>query len=255
MQYPSGVDLGADDALVVRVSPRWSRPEGARTDRSQDPRARRTRAAVVQAATALFLDRGYQSTNTDDIASAAEVSKRTLYNNFGDKESLFTEIVLGITDAAAGFADELVPRLHEADDLPATLHDLARRLLETVTHPQVLQLRRLLISEAGRFPELAREYHRRAPGRVIAALTTAFAELAARGALTVPDPRVAAEHFAFLVLGAALDRAMFEPAGSPPSAAERDRTADAGVRVFLAAYGAAGIRTAARGPDRSRSGR
>jgi TetR/AcrR family transcriptional repressor of mexJK operon len=240
VQYPSVVDIGADDALVVRVSPRWSRSEGARADRSQDPRARRTRAAVVEAATALFLDRGYQGTNTDDIASAAGVSKRTLYNNFGDKETLFTEIVLGITDAAARFADELVPRLHEADDIPGTLHDLARRLLETVTRPQVLQLRRLLISEAGRFPELAGEYHHRAPGRVIAALTTAFAELAGRGALTVPEPRLAAEHFAFLALGATLDRAMFDPAQSPPSDAELDRTADAGTRVFLAAYGVPG---------------
>jgi TetR/AcrR family transcriptional regulator, mexJK operon transcriptional repressor len=237
VQYPLEMDSGADDALVVRVSPRWSRSEGARADRSQDPRARRTRAAVVQAATALFLDGGYQGTNTEDIASAAGVSKRTLYNNFGDKETLFTEIVLGITDAAARFADDLVPRLHAADDVPDTLRDLARRLLRDVTRPQVLQLRRLLISEAGRFPELAREYHRRAPGRVLTALTTAFAELAARGAVTVPDPRLAAEHFAFLVLGATLDRAMFEPAQSPPSDAERDRAADAGVRVFLAAYG------------------
>lgn len=240
MQYHRRVDLGADDALVVRVSPRWSRTHGHRADRSQDPRARRTRAAVVEAATALFLDRGYQGTSTDDIATAAGVSKRTLYNNFGDKETLFTEIVLGITDAAARFADELVPRLHEARDVPGTLHDLARRLLDTVTRPQVLQLRRLLISEAGRFPELAGEYHRRAPGRVLAALATAFEELAARGALTAPDPRLAAEHFAFLVLGATLDRAMFEPAQPPPSDVERDRTADAGVRVFLAAYGSAG---------------
>jgi TetR/AcrR family transcriptional regulator, mexJK operon transcriptional repressor len=234
------VEDHTDDALIVRVSP--ARPgktrRGARADRAQDPRTRRTRAAIVEAATTLFLQHGFQGTSTDDIARLAAVSKRTVYSNFGDKERLFTEIILGITIAAEQLADELTAELVDAEDVPAALHDVARRLLQAVTRPMVLQLRRLLIAEAERFPDLAREYYRSAPGRVISSLAAALGSLAERGALVVPDPQRAAEHFAFLVLGATLDRAMFEGEQSVPSNPELQRTADDAARAFLAAYSA-----------------
>jgi TetR/AcrR family transcriptional regulator, mexJK operon transcriptional repressor len=229
-----------DDALIVRISPAAPGDvrQGARMDRAQDPRTRRTRAAVVEAATTLFLRHGYQGTSTDDIARLAGVSKRTLYNNFGDKERLFTEIILGITVTAEQLADQIASELRHAEDVPAALHDVARRLLDAVTRPLVLQLRRLLIAEARRFPDLAREYYRAAPGRVLGGLAAAFGSLAEREALVVPDPQRAAEHFAFLVLGATLDRAMFEGEQSAPPDAELQRTADDAARAFLAAYGA-----------------
>jgi TetR/AcrR family transcriptional repressor of mexJK operon len=240
MERPEKVSENpSDDALMVRVSPTGpddGRP-GARVGRAQDPRTRRTRAAVVEAATTLFLRQGYQGTSTDDIARLAGVSKRTLYNNFGDKERLFTEIILGITVTAEQLADELAAELHHAEDVPAALGDVAHRLLDAVTRPLVLQLRRLLIAEARRLPDLAREYYRAAPGRVLGALADALGSLAERGALVVPDPQRAADHFAFLVLGATLDRAMFEGEQSVPSDAELRRTADEATRAFLAAYG------------------
>lgn len=230
----------ADDTLLVRVSPAGPRDahRGARVDRAPDPRTRRTRAAVVEAATTLFLRHGYQGTSTDEIARLAAVSKRTVYNNFGDKERLFTEIILGITVTAEQLADEFASELRRAEDVPSALRDVARRLLEAVTRPLVLRLRRLLIAEARRFPDLAREYYRGAPGRTLGALAAAFESLAERGALVVPDPQRAAEHFAFLVLGATLDRAMFDGEQSIPSDAELQRTADDAARAFLAAYGA-----------------
>jgi TetR/AcrR family transcriptional regulator, mexJK operon transcriptional repressor len=224
----------------VRVSP--ARPgelrRGARVDRAQDPRTRRTRAAIVEAATTLFLRHGFQGTSTDDIARLAAVSKRTVYNNFGDKERLFTEIILGITVTAEQLAGEFAAELRHAEDVPSALRDVARRLLEAVTRPMVLQLRRLLIAEARRFPDLAREYYRGAPERTLGSLAAALGSLAERGALVVPDPQRAAEHLAFLVLGATLDRAMFEGEQSVPSNAELRRTADEAARAFLAAYGA-----------------
>ena len=228
-----------DDALIVRVSPAGPGDvrRGARVDRMQDPRTRRTRAAVVEAATTLFLRHGYQGTSTDDIARLAAVSKRTVYNNFGDKQRLFTEIILGITVTAEQLADKFASELRNAEDVPAALHDVARRLLDAVTRPLVLQLRRLLIAEARRFPDLARQYYRGAPGRTLGGLAAALGALAERGALVVPDPQRAAEHFAFLVLGATLDRAMFEGEQSVPSDAELQRTADDAARAFLAAYG------------------
>src|SRR5205814_605397 len=71
----------------------------------------------------------------------------------------------------------------------------------------------------------------------IAALATAFERLAARGALRVDDPLLAAQHFNWLIMSIPLNRAMLLGDDEPPPAADLDRYADAGVRVFLAAYG------------------
>jgi TetR/AcrR family transcriptional regulator, mexJK operon transcriptional repressor len=218
-----------EDVLVLRIA------AGAAA-RGPDPRVARTRAAVAEAATTLFLRHGYQGTSVDDIAALAGVSKRSVYNNFGDKDTLFTEIVLGYTATAEHFAGLLVADLPSAEDVPAAIRDLARRHLAAVTQPQVLRLRRLIILEATRFPALAAEYYRRAPGRVVGALTDAFRELHARGELNTPDPARAAEHYSYLVLGAALDSALFDPDGPPPTEDELRRLADDGANAFLTAY-------------------
>ncbi|MCL2731802.1 MAG: TetR/AcrR family transcriptional regulator [Actinomycetia bacterium] len=209
---------------------------GGAGTRGPDPRTLRTRAAVAEAATTLFLRNGYLGTGVDDIAALASVSKRSIYNNFGDKQTLFTEVVLHYTATAEQFAEQLVGSLATAEDVPRALHELGRRHLATVARPEVLRLRRLIILEAARFPDLAAEYFRRAPGRVMAALTSAFAELHRRGELIAPDPARAAQHFSYLVLGSTLDTAMFEPGREPAAPAALERIADDGVRVFLAAY-------------------
>jgi AcrR family transcriptional regulator len=197
-----------------------------------DPRVIRSRAAILAAATTLFLRDGYVATTMDGIAEAAGVSKRTVYNNFADKDALFREVVMAATGVAEAFAADAAAELADPDDLPAALSALARRLLAGATDRRVVQLRRLLIGEAHRFPDLAAEYYRLAPGRVMATLATALSALAASGRLRVTDAERAAEHLAFLVLGPALDRAMFEDRRDRDHA----RAADDGVRTFLAAY-------------------
>ena len=205
---------------------------------TDDPgRSARKRRAIMVAATALFLRNGYQGTSMDDIAAAAAVSKQTVYKNFADKERLFGEIVLGITGTAELFVDVVAETLRETEDLEKDLRDLARRYLASVLQPEVLQLRRLVIGEAGRFPDLARSYYKRAPERVLAALAASLQRLAERGLLRLEDPVLAAQHFAFLVLSIPLDRAMFLRFEESFTAADLERFADAGVRVFLAAYG------------------
>ncbi|WP_203664961.1 TetR/AcrR family transcriptional regulator [Actinocatenispora rupis] len=227
----------ADDILTLRIPAARKLPNpAARTDRGPDPRILRTRAAVAEAATTLFLHKGYQATSVDDIAALAGVSKRSIYNNFGDKETLFTEIVLGACGTAEAFADQLIADLADTRDVRTALRTLAHRHITTVARPPVLRLRRLIILEAARFPKLAAEYRRRAPDRVITALTEAFRTLHARGELETPDPLRAAQHYSFLVLGATLDAMLFDPDGPLPTTAEREQIADDGVRAFLAAY-------------------
>jgi TetR/AcrR family transcriptional regulator, mexJK operon transcriptional repressor len=101
-----------------------------------------------------------------------------------------------------------------------------------------MQLRRLVIGEAGRFPELGRLFYDNSPGRTIDALAATFESLAARGALRLEDPRLTAEHFNWLVISTPLNRVMLCGDAELPGQADLDRYADAGTRAFLAAYGA-----------------
>lgn len=200
-------------------------------------RSARKRRAILEAATELFLRQGYQGTSMDQIAALAAVSKQTVYKHFSDKERLFADILLGIGDRVSAFIDSATRALRQTDDLEHDLRRLARRYITTVMQPEILRPRRVVIAEAGRLPDLARGYYQRAPERTLSALTSCFRDLAQRGLLRVDDPRLAAGHFAFLILGMPLDRAMFYGDEERPSPAELKRLADAGVRVFLAAYG------------------
>jgi TetR/AcrR family transcriptional regulator, mexJK operon transcriptional repressor len=205
-----------------------------------EPRSARKRRAILDAATTLFLRHGYLGTSMDEVAALARVSKQTVYKAFSDKASLFAEIVVSAVGEAADPVHADVLALEDTGDLEADLRRLARQLLGRVIEPRILQLRRLVIGEAGRFPELGRTFYEQGPGRTIAALASVFERLAARGVLQLDDPLLAAAHFNWLVMSMPLNRAMFLGDDDPPSSAELDRYADAGVRAFLAAYGRPG---------------
>jgi AcrR family transcriptional regulator len=210
---------------------------------NDDGRSARKRAAIVDAATAAFLRKGYLGTSMDEIAAAAGVSKQTVYKNFVDKERLFTEVVTVTVDEASDPVDAEVVELQDTGDIEADLRDLARRQLAAVMRPRLLQLRRLVIAEADRFHELGRTFYDRGPGRTIASLAATFEQLAARGLLHVDDPMLAATQFNGLIMSAPLNQAMLLGHNDAPAPAELDRAADSGVRAFLAVYGAAATPT------------
>jgi TetR/AcrR family transcriptional regulator, mexJK operon transcriptional repressor len=203
-------------------------------------RSARKRRVIIESATALFLRNGYHSTSMDQIAADAAVSKQTVYKNFADKEQLFTDIVLGVTKNSEAIIENLTAVLGSSDirtsgELRAALTELARRYLDGVLQPHVLALRRLVIAEAERFPDLARSYYEQAPARAIELIAAHLRDLAGRGLLQVSDPELAAAHFAYLTLAIPQDRAQFCP-GQQTTQAERERIAVEAVRVFLAAY-------------------
>ena len=194
------------------------------------------RRAILEAATNLFLSQGYDGTSMDQVAAQAGVSKQTVYKHFADKDRLFAEIVLAVAGSADAFVDTVGRTLERTSNVERDLRKLARAYVRAVMQARVIQLRRLVIGEAARFPGLGREYYGRGPERVLAGLASCFEQLTKRGLLRAPDALLAAQHYAFLILSIPLDRALM--CGEELSAAELDRLADAGTRVFLAAYGA-----------------
>lgn len=212
---------------------------GTRAARPDDPRVLRSRAAVVEAARTLFLRDGYAGTTMEGIAALAGLTKRTLYNNHGDKDALFTAVVADIIAYADGFVRQLraeFETLPAAADLAPGLEDLGCRLALGIVRPDVIALRRLLIGEARGFPDLAADYFDRAPAQVMRTLAVRFAALDRAGLLSVPNPARAAAQFAYLVAGDPLDRAILT--GRVPAAAELIACAEDGVKTFLARYAA-----------------
>lgn len=207
------------------------------TDAESDGRSARKRRAILDAATEVFLKSGYLGTNMDEIAALSAVSKQTVYKHFSSKEALFIEIVSGMTTGAGDLVHNDVEQLPEGDDLAAYLVEYALRQLTVVLTPRIMQLRRLVIGEVTRFPELAKVLYERGPARAMAMLASVFQGLAERGLLKIDDPATAASHFNWLIMSAPLNQAMLLGDAAIPSPAELRRNAEAGVQVFLAAYG------------------
>ncbi len=207
---------------------------------AQDGRTARKRQAITVAATALFLRAGYRDTSMDAVAADAAVSKQTVYKQFADKEQLFRAVVLGVTANSAVIIAGLTAELQRTPvtspaDVAEVLTRLARRYIDGVLQPHVVALRRLIVAEAERFPDLARTYFEQAQGQAIELVAGALGDYRDRGLITAADPGLAAAHYAYLTLAIPLDRALFFP-GERPAAAERDRLAAEAVRLFLAAY-------------------
>jgi AcrR family transcriptional regulator len=201
-------------------------------------RTARKRKAILEAATTAFLRNGYLGAGMDEIALMADVSKQTIYKQFASKELLFVEIVSGLTNTGSDAVRDAIPELAPGGDLRAYLEDYAERQLAIVLTPRLMQLRRVVIGEVGRFPELGKALYEGGPARAMEAMAAMFRRLADRGLLRMNDTAVAASHFNWLVMSQPLNQAMLlGDAGIPTPTALRRHAAEA-VGVFLAAYGA-----------------
>jgi TetR/AcrR family transcriptional repressor of mexJK operon len=199
-------------------------------------RSARKRQTILSASRALFLTNGYQGTSVDQIAASAEVSKQTVYKHFGDKHELLLAIVTNALETTVAPFLERIDALAHTADLETDLTALAADYLRAVLQEPVVQLRRLVVGEANRLPELARQYYDAAPTRVLAAFADCFGRLHRRGLLHAPEPALAAEHFAFLIVGRCIDEALFYGGPRVLAGIDVEHHVRAAVQVFLAGY-------------------
>ncbi len=204
--------------------------------------------AILAAATEIFLKSGFLGTSMDEVALRSAVSKQTVYQHFANKEALFVEIVTTMTDAAGDAVLKVAPVLADDGDIGEYLRTYAYRQLTSVLTPRVMQLRRLVIGEVGRFPELAKVLYERGPQRATKAIATAFEHLAERDLLVMDDTALAASQFNWLIMAAPLNEAMLLGDDAIPKPPALRRHVTEAVRLFLAAYG-----TATPTPPRARS--
>ena len=201
------------------------------------PSSLRKRAAILAAAEQVFLRDGYLGANMDEVTALSGVSKQTVYAHFGSKESLFVELVESMTRGAGdGVHTDVLPDPTSSADLRGALTDYAVRQLTAVLAPRILRLRRLVIGEESRFPELARVLWENGPARAMDALAGHVARLTEQGWLVAADPRAAATYLNWLVMGEPVNRAMLLGDETLPDATATRAHCGEAVRIFLAAY-------------------
>jgi AcrR family transcriptional regulator len=195
------------------------------------------RRNILDATLQLYLEKGYAGTSTDEVAALASVSKHTIYRHFSDKDDLVREALRCLITAAEEQGAESFDVLAESQDLENGLRSFARQHIFDVIQPDIMQMRRRIISEVERFPDIARAWYEAAPKRAKEKLAECLERLCDRGLLRINDTEIAAEQFNWLILSIPMNRAMFDADTIKDTSRHADY-ADAAVDVFLAAYGA-----------------
>ncbi|QND66751.1 TetR/AcrR family transcriptional regulator [Mesorhizobium loti] len=201
-----------------------------------ETRAARKDREIIEAATAAFIAKGYDGTSMEEIATKAGASKQTVYKHFTDKETLFGEVVEATASQTNDVVESVTMLLSEAQFMEGGLQQLARRMTTTLMDDELLRLRRLIIANADRMPQLGRSWYEKGFERMLASVASCFQKLTSRGLLQTSDPRLAASHLFGMLLWIPMNEAMFT-GSNPRSKADLERHADASVEAFLAAYG------------------
>ena len=124
------------------------------------PRQRRKEARpaeLMAAALELFVEKGFAGTRLEDVAARAGVSKGTLCLYFDNKEALFKAVI------QEGIVPLLVEGAGLVDSFQGSTADLLRTLIgewwQRMGTSHLAGVPKLMISEAGNFPELATYYN------------------------------------------------------------------------------------------------
>ena len=199
----------------------------------------RKRAAIVNAALDLFLREGFARASVDAIAAAAGVSKRTIYNHYQDKESLFLSVVGETYDSMIGAVEHLMERhlTDLPDDAvePGIVAFAVEAALFAAKSPRRSAMIRLMMARNAAYPQLV-QGRAAAPAASIRrrAIADRLTKLDARGLLDVPEPVEAANHLFALTMGQMNNRTMY--GAIPLDDAEITRMATSGAQAFLRAY-------------------
>lgn len=198
--------------------------------RPKDPAKRR---AILDAAKGLFLSQGFTGTSMDAVASAAGVSKLTVYSHFSDKATLFSAAV-----AAKCESQMPVPifALEKGDSIEEVLNRIGAAFLTMVDGEEAIGLMRLLCAVATREPEMAQLFFEAGPQRTLGEMEHLLRRAVELELLQVEDPAAAAEQFFGMLMGC---RHMQVQIGccEPPTDAEIRERVDKVVQFFLRACG------------------
>jgi TetR/AcrR family transcriptional regulator, regulator of autoinduction and epiphytic fitness len=160
---------------------------------SNDARSRRvgSRDAIVESAVRLFLERGFGAVSMDDLAEAAGVARRTLYNQFANKEEIFREMLVRVSGQ---LEDAFPPGIETRGDVENVLRLLARAVLQLHKNSEYLGFLRMVAADARQFPWIA-EALASVQDPQTERLTRYLAQQTSIGTLDCRNPTLAAHQF------------------------------------------------------------
>jgi AcrR family transcriptional regulator len=151
----------------------------------------------MEVATQLFVERGFAATSLVDIARGAGVATRTLYQHFGDKESIFREVIYA-RDAEAALQP---PKVQPGDTLYDALLNASTYAYTITYREQSIGLMRLMIAESNRFPEFMQSIAKTIFSNFRSNIEKVLEALATASLIPDGDHARSAELFSDLVLG------------------------------------------------------
>ena len=155
------------------------------------PRRNGSREAIVDAAERLFLERGFGSVSMDDLAEAAGVARRTLYNQFTSKEEIFREMLLRVS----GHLENLLPPgIETQGDVEEVLRLIAQSILDLHKRPGYLGFFRMVVADSRQFPWIAEAFAAVMEPQM-ERLARYLAHLTTMGILDCRNPMLAAHQF------------------------------------------------------------
>lgn len=141
---------------------------------------------LTDAALALFVEKGFAATRLDEVAARAGVSKGTLYLYFDSKEALFKAVIReGVVPAIEAGEAMLA---EQGDDPVALLRIFLQSWWDRIGSTTLGGIPKLMMSEAGNFPDVARYYDEVVIQRGLALLRTAVQRGIAQGVFRPVDP-------------------------------------------------------------------
>jgi AcrR family transcriptional regulator len=143
---------------------------------------------VLDAALALFVEKGFAATRVEDIASRAGLSKGAVYLYFPSKEAILEGLVKRavrpIADNALGFLENY------AGDPRLVIGTVLKMIAGRIADPKLIAIPRLLVREIVNFPDFAQMYRREVLDRVIPAVTALIASGVREGYFRPVDPEL-----------------------------------------------------------------
>ena len=166
---------------------------------------------ILDAALALFVEKGFAGTRLDDVAERAGLSKAAIYLYFDDKTALFQGVVRQAVASNLGTVEAMLAahRGPVAALIPRILEFMASRIEDT----PMASVAKLVIAESRAFPEIGRFYLKEVIGRGLPLLEGLIARGVAQGEFRKVDPAMTARSLVGAMLLGGLWKTVFEPIG------------------------------------------
>jgi AcrR family transcriptional regulator len=185
---------------------------------------------ILGAAFTAFIENGYAGTSTLDIATRAKISKRDLYAHFGSKHAVLVACIKSRADRMRLPADLPTPRSRRM--LASTLTAFATNLMRETSHPSVIAMFRLAITEATRSPEIAQALDSAGRGAARGALAELLARAHSTALIGPGEPAALATQFLGLIWEDLMVGLLLGVAVAPDST-EAERRATQATEAFL----------------------